>query len=475
MDVSQVRGRDSTGVLRVTKEYEYEYAKMVGPPNVLYDSRQYEHNIDKLDTCILAGHTRWKTVGDNSVKNAHPFVAGDIVGMHNGTLKSYHKLDGHDYRKTDSEVLFGHLSENGPQETFNKIEGAWACVWWDNANKTLNFIRNNERPLVFTWSKDLRTMYWASESWMFGAVACRAPLWDGGDDGKQFIALPEDTLWSFSINAKATKDEKPIIMKKALKILKKEEKRPLPLPGPSDRVGNWVKQNDGTYKRVVKNSDGTNTEETFTPAANRGRPPIEGGSTTGGSVTSPFVLERRRAAAERIKSLLNDPLPNELTAGGGTNSPLSNVSFLKNSAADLASTTRSTPSKESKKPILSLPGKTSKNQGLNNNDVPSVTIGLPLAESLGDLKSLPKDSSSPKAVSFRTILGILYITNNYTRDEYTAKDIVEKTDGKCCFCKEDYHSARNIGEIIDEATVICAPCLKTPDLNTIMIGMEGKD
>ena len=126
----------------------------------------------------------------------------------------------------DSEVMYAHLAKHGAQETFSTIEGAFACVWWNDKEKTLNFIRNSERPLYFTWSEDCRMMFWASEPWMFAAVERKVKLWDGGKDKKKIIPLPENQLWSFKINANAKGDEKVLNMRPVKKISPAVEKMP---------------------------------------------------------------------------------------------------------------------------------------------------------------------------------------------------------------------------------------------------------
>jgi len=110
LDVCQVRGRDSTGVIKVRddKDQSYTWVKSVGTPSSLFDFRKYETEIERGDAVALVGHCRHKTSGEVSVKNAHPFDFPDegIIGVHNGTLRNQHTLDGHHYSKVDSEILY---------------------------------------------------------------------------------------------------------------------------------------------------------------------------------------------------------------------------------------------------------------------------------------------------------------------------------------------------------------------------------
>jgi glutamate synthase domain-containing protein 1 len=94
LDVCQLRGRDSTGAIRVNRlGTDYTYAKRVGPPSYLKDSREYENNIRTAGTSVLIGHCRHKTVGNVDVASAHPFDIAEhgIIGVHNGTLKNYYQ------------------------------------------------------------------------------------------------------------------------------------------------------------------------------------------------------------------------------------------------------------------------------------------------------------------------------------------------------------------------------------------------
>jgi|GEM_PF-5133668 len=439
LDVAQVRGRDSTGVIRVDKDLDYTWAKQVGPPNWLYESRVYENTIEKADTCVLIGHTRSKTVGDVNVKNAHPFDYPDegICGVHNGTLRSYSHLDGYTFQKVDSEVLYNHLSKNGAAETFNDIDGAWACVWWDDNEKTLNFIRNDQRPLWFTWSKDGKTMFWASEPWMFGAVATKIELWDGGEQKKVYIELPINQLWSFRIHPKAKGDEKFVTIKPPVIIEKKKKEFG---HGGTWRHGqgsasHWERQNDGTYIRP-------------TPGNNLG-------TNKGGEVANPFQAAR--------ELLLDDPLPRNLSDGvdEGTNSCMSNVHFLNTSVHSSDSTIASRSSRDSARSTLSLPARNSITSLPKPKDEHSDDTAMSCSSSRkGMLRLLT-------GVSFREVSGIKYITNNTTKDEWSEGIFMANTSGFCTFCKEKVDDIRQVGEILDKNSFLCVSCLKEPKGNPI--------
>lgn len=88
----------------------------------------------------LLAHTRKKTTGDATVKNAHPFRAGHIVGAHNGIVYNHWSLrNRHDDRKdveVDSQHIFLHLAGGLPM---SDVE-AYGAVWWMDFGNTAEFM-----------------------------------------------------------------------------------------------------------------------------------------------------------------------------------------------------------------------------------------------------------------------------------------------------------------------------------------------
>jgi predicted glutamine amidotransferase len=112
---------------------------------------------------LLLGHTRFPTRGKKILENIHPHTFGHIVGVHNGTFKQVNgkHLWGSD--RSDSSLIFEDIATRGFNEAIKTCEGAYAMVWMDTKERTLNFIRNDERPLWFARTKSEGTMYWASD------------------------------------------------------------------------------------------------------------------------------------------------------------------------------------------------------------------------------------------------------------------------------------------------------------------------
>ena len=459
LDVCQVRGRDSTGVIKVRddKDQSYTWVKSVGAPAHLFDFRKYESEIERGDAVALVGHCRSKTIGEVNLKNAHPFDFPDegIIGVHNGTLRNHSQLDGHHYSKVDSEVMYEHMAKNGAKDTFEKVKGAYACVWWNDNESTLNFFRNEERPLWFTWSKDMDMMFWASEIWMFAAVERKIDLWKGtNDEGKdKYIQLPPHKLWSFTINPKVPKDERVMTMKPIKSIT--------PAPEPVRTQGNynpnygrnWNQADDGDWVRD--------------PATGLWKPADE--VQAGGEVTNPFLAGKEEKNGP-TKDDLNDELPFILlpapavTIGNPDESgstKIGNVAFMKNSVPNLDLLTVSKNSPRFPKNVLSPQG-TSSNSSPQSNKRKLSLVSNNTPEKQGcvltELMQKRKESRPPTSV--REVKGVgWFINDNFKEIEYSLEQFEKNTGGVCCHCKEPIGDLNEVHEFIDKENFVCMSCV----------------
>lgn len=171
LELDTVRGPHSTGItiLPSSKGKDPFFIKKLGTPWDMYQYKDYDKAYGEVAN-VLMGHNRWATKGAINAINAHPFQFGSIIGAHNGTLRNQYLLDDAKDFDVDSENLYYHMEKNGLAHTVERLNGAFALAWLDGKDNSINFIRNSERPLHYTHSKDGHTVFWASEVWMLTAA-----------------------------------------------------------------------------------------------------------------------------------------------------------------------------------------------------------------------------------------------------------------------------------------------------------------
>ena len=195
--VDVIRGKDSTGVA-IIKRHSHDIVKKVGVPHELFDSIKYQNAMKGVNQ-ILIGHNRFATTGKVNALNAHPFETENLIGVHNGTLENKYVFDKNSNYGTDSEALYNAIDEQGVKEAIGKASGAYALIWYDKQAKTLNFLRNDQRPLFIASNKGNTTIFGASELWMVHAIAQRE-----GMEIDKVEALPIDKHFIFDMPVKDT-------------------------------------------------------------------------------------------------------------------------------------------------------------------------------------------------------------------------------------------------------------------------------
>lgn len=197
---NSLRGMDSSGMFQIgpTKSSVYLYKDAVNGSDFVAQSKA-EALIRDTDTSLFTVcHVRAKTQGAVNADNAHPFVgwADDgkrIIGVHNGSLYNWKTKDGGKDHEVDSSWAIQKIAEEG-QAIFSELQGAFAIVYWDEESpRKINFVRNNQRPMHFLFSKDGKHMMFASEAGMLVWLADRVKF---ESDGK-VRELPVDTVVTF--------------------------------------------------------------------------------------------------------------------------------------------------------------------------------------------------------------------------------------------------------------------------------------
>lgn len=193
--VDMLRGPDSTGVFAVSNTGNVITAKEAS--NSVDFMKHHEFNeLHKRvfrSGSALIGHNRKATRGEIIDENAHPFVVdNNIVLVHNGTMFGDHKK--HAEVEVDSHAIAHLIHEKGDVgKALGSFYGAYALIWYDFEQGTLNMIRNSQRPLWFMETHG--SWIWSSEREMLEFVQGRFNM--QVKEAPQEI--PVDTLFTYTL------------------------------------------------------------------------------------------------------------------------------------------------------------------------------------------------------------------------------------------------------------------------------------
>lgn len=224
-NVSSFRGAHSSGLFSIKEvtsknnkdkpKYSTNIIKGVGPSAWFTENNWgsiKEKIHDDADTILVAGHCRHATRGTVSSANAHPFNFSNIIGMHNGTLTDNigPKISRKDKKgkeivvdETDSESFFRYLNDHTIEEALGELKqytDAYAFIWYNKVERTLNFIRNEKRPLWIAQA-NASTIYWASEKEMLQFVLNRSYSGGYSNNIDKLAEIPVNTLISYKVDA----------------------------------------------------------------------------------------------------------------------------------------------------------------------------------------------------------------------------------------------------------------------------------
>lgn len=179
LELDTVRGPHSTGVILIEGTDNILFDKRVGTPWDFYAKSplfEGKSGFKGISLKGMIGHNRWATVGKINDRNAHPFNFENVIGVHNGTIYEEFLYDlekvGGKY-EVDSEALYSAINKVGVERAIRTIGGAYSLVYWDKKEKKVKFLRNSQRPMFYTWDKDKKSIFFASEPWII-TVACEA-------------------------------------------------------------------------------------------------------------------------------------------------------------------------------------------------------------------------------------------------------------------------------------------------------------
>lgn len=209
--IDTIRGDDSTGLARVGIGMAVTIAKLASHPLDLFQLPAFKTAANGLSAAALIGHNRATTRGLTTTFNAHPFEFDHIVGAHNGTLDyaAMGRLEdalGEKFN-VDSQALIAGIARLGVEKTFGMITGAWSVVWFDTKAKTINFLRNDKRPMWYAFNKECDRIFWGSEHEIVSAAMSLLPApYDlySDKDGYSYFFTEPDTWYSYPIDAFTT-------------------------------------------------------------------------------------------------------------------------------------------------------------------------------------------------------------------------------------------------------------------------------
>jgi len=195
MDV--LRGEDSTGVVTQDIKGKTKVAKAALLPPDLFQMKQFKKSMQGT-LCAMIGHNRLATVGDVDYHSAHPFEHEHIIGVHNGTLQGWRSdLDDDAQFEVDSDCLIYNLAKNDPKDVFESIRGAWACVWINRRDNTINMTRNDKRTLFLSHSHAGDDLFFSSEEWMMQVASSRNDI-----KLRETYPLRENVIYSWDLPTK---------------------------------------------------------------------------------------------------------------------------------------------------------------------------------------------------------------------------------------------------------------------------------
>lgn len=190
--IDTLRGKDSVGCFTKFGNGDVRAIKHGSNPFNLFltdewkEFRQATINRGRF----IVGHNRAATMGEVNTDNAHPFVEDHIILVHNGTLRSQSNLTDKATKVDSNAIAHALVEEDDPRRVLDRIDGAFALIWYDSKKDRLYAARNEERPLVLLESD--RHYALVSEAWIGGY-----PMMRNGLEVKNTTVIEPNKLYEF--------------------------------------------------------------------------------------------------------------------------------------------------------------------------------------------------------------------------------------------------------------------------------------
>lgn len=198
----QLRGTDGTGIMYNNENGEPNVVTLRAPYNgtTFLNSKNYDKSLTVVtrQSNFAIGHNRAATKGKLTAECTHPFREKHITLVHNGTLTTQKEL--HPTLEVDSHAICHSIAHRGATETLKMINGAFALVWFDSDEQTLNLVRNFQRPLSII---EFKTCYIVCSELEMG-------LWIGSRNKLDFVKsfdVTPSTLYKFKLEDMSTFSE----------------------------------------------------------------------------------------------------------------------------------------------------------------------------------------------------------------------------------------------------------------------------
>jgi hypothetical protein len=159
------RGFDSTGLITLCEEFTVSAHKELLQGWDFVRTREF-HEMPNGWAAI--GHNRAATKGKVNRDNAHPFNHGPVTLVHNGTLTNMGSNLPNYCNKQDVDSMnlaraLGHVAPEDAVEVLESIQGAYALAWTDERDRSVNIVRNGQRPLHFAHNQTKSILWFMSD------------------------------------------------------------------------------------------------------------------------------------------------------------------------------------------------------------------------------------------------------------------------------------------------------------------------